>query len=74
MRTPVSVTLDHCTEVRSRAHNLSVEIKKGPLKTFRSLEWPALDVSWLPEGTFDLIIIFEINAIVFSGRTGIPSR
>jgi hypothetical protein len=27
---PLSLTLDHWTEVRSRAHNLSVEIKKGP--------------------------------------------
>ena len=29
-----------------------------------------LDVSWPPEGTFDLIIIFEIKAIVFQEEPG----
>ena len=31
---PLRLTLDHWTEVRLRAHNLSVEIKKGPWQTF----------------------------------------
>lgn len=27
--TPLSLTLDHFSEVRCRAHNISVEVKKG---------------------------------------------
>ena len=34
VKTLPSLTLDHCTEVISRAHNLSVEIKKGPWQIF----------------------------------------
>ena len=34
VKTPLSLTLDHCTEDISRAHNLSVEIKKGPWQIF----------------------------------------
>ena len=36
--TPLTLTLDHWTEIRTRAHNLSVEVKKGPWKTFCSSE------------------------------------
>ena len=68
--TPLSLTLDHWTEVRSRAHNLSVEIKKGPWQTFCISEWPAFDVGWPPEGTFDLTLIFEVKAIVFQNGPG----
>ena len=34
VKTPLSLTLDHCTEDISRAHNLSVEIMKGPWQIF----------------------------------------
>jgi hypothetical protein len=68
--TPLNLTLDHWTEVRSRAHNLLVEIKKGPWQTFCASEWPAFDVGWPLEGTFDLTLIFEVKAIVFQSTPG----
>lgn len=68
--TPLSLTLDHWTEVRTRAHNLSIEIKKGPWQTFCASEWPTFEVSWPPEGTFDLTLILEIKAIVFQNGPG----
>lgn len=70
MTTPLSLTLDHWSEIRSRAHNLSVEIKKGPWRTFCASEWPTFDVGWPPEGTFDLTVIFEVKAIVFQDGPG----
>ena len=36
--TPLGQTLDHWTEVRNRAHNLSVEVRKGLWRTFCSSE------------------------------------
>lgn len=68
--TPLSLTLDHWSEIRSRAHNLSVEIKKGPWRTFCASEWPTFDVGWPSEGTFDLTVIFEVKAIVFQDEPG----
>jgi hypothetical protein len=68
--TRLSLTLDHWTEVRSRAHNLSVEIKKGPWQTFCASDWPAFDVGWPQEGTFNLTLIFEVKALVFQTRPG----
>jgi hypothetical protein len=67
---PLSLTLDYWTEVRSRAHNLSVEIKKGPWQTFCASEWPTFDVGLPPEGTFDLTVIFEIKAVFFQDEPG----
>ena len=67
---PLSLTLSHWIEVRARAHNLSIEVKKGLWQTFCSSEWPTFDVSWTLEGTFDLTIIFEIKAIVFQEGPG----
>jgi hypothetical protein len=73
--TPLSLTLVHWTEVRSRAYNLLVEIKKGPWQTFRTSEWPAFDVGWPLEGTFDLTLILEVKAIVFqSGPESHPDQ
>lgn len=63
--TPLSLTLDHWTEVRVQAHNLSVQVKKRPWQTFCPSEWPTFGVGWPPEGSFDLAITFEIKAIVF---------
>lgn len=31
--TPLTITLDHWTDVKARAHNLSVEVKKGKWQT-----------------------------------------
>ena len=67
---PPSLTLDHCTEVRSRAHNLSLEIKKGPWQTFCASEWPTVHLKCSLEGTFGFTLIFEVKAIVFQRGPG----
>ena len=63
--TPLSLTLDHWTEVRSRAHNLSVEIKKGPWQTFCASEWPTFNVKWSLEGTFGLLLSLKLKPLFF---------
>lgn len=68
--TPLSLTLDHWTEVKGRGRDLSVEIKKGPWRTFCSSEWPAFNIGWPTEGTFDLSVIFAVKEIVFQKEPG----
>ena len=71
--TPLSLTLDHWTEVRSRAHNLSVEIKKGPWQTFCASEWPTFNVKWSLEGTFGLLLSLMLKPLFFRVDLG-PTR
>ena len=71
--TPLSLTLDHWTEVRSRAHNLSVEIKKGPWQTFCASEWPTFNVKWSLEGTFGLLLSLKLKPLFFRVDLG-PTR
>lgn len=68
--TPLSQTLDHWTEVRNRACNLSVEVRKGLWKTFCSSEWPMYNVGWPPEGTLNLTVVSTIKDIVFQKGLG----
>ena len=68
--TPLSLTLDHWTEVKGRGRDLSVEIRKGPWRTFCSSEWPTFNVGWPTEGTFDLSVIFAVKEIVFQKEPG----
>ena len=68
--TPLSLTLDHWTEVRSRAHNLSVEIKKGPWQTFCASEWPTFNVKWSLEGTFGLLLSLKLKPLFFRADLG----
>ena len=59
--TPLSLMTDHFSDVRARAHNLSLLIKKSKLMTFCSAEWPAFQVGWPPEGTFQPSIIQAVK-------------
>lgn len=43
---PLDLVLAHFKEVRPRAHNLSVGLRKGKMITFCSSEWPTFDVGW----------------------------
>ena len=52
--TPLSLITDRFKEVKMRARDLGVEIKKDKLITFCSAERPNFHVGWPPEGTFDL--------------------
>ena len=58
---PLSLKTDHFLDVRASAHNLSLIIKKSKLITFCSAEWPAFQVGWPPEGTFQPSIIQAVK-------------
>jgi hypothetical protein len=70
---PLSLTLDHWTEVRSRAHNLSVEIKKRPWQIFCASEWPTFNVKWLLEGTFGLLLSLKLKPLFFRADLGLTT-
>ncbi|XP_062932764.1 uncharacterized protein LOC134361693 [Cynocephalus volans] len=72
--TPLSLTLDHWKDVKIRAHNQSVEIKKGKWQTLCSSEWPTFGVGWPPEGTFNLSVLFAVKKIVFQETGGHPDQ
>ena len=59
--TPLSLMTDHFSDVRARAHNLSLPVKKSKLITFCLAEWPEFQVGWPPEGTFQLSIIQAVK-------------
>lgn len=68
LSTPLSLTLDHWTEVRTRAHNLSVEIKKSKWQTLCASEWPTFQVEWPPEGSFFLEEVRRVKNRLFQPR------
>lgn len=47
--TPLCLTLDQWSEVKDRAHNMSVEVKNG--------KWQTFGVGWPLKGSFDLTMI-----------------
>ncbi|XP_071459631.1 uncharacterized protein [Marmota flaviventris] len=73
--TPLSLTLDYWQDVRNRADNRSVEIKKKRWITLCTTEWPAFDVGWPKEGTFNLDLILQVKSRVFTqGPQGHPDQ
>ena len=72
--TPLSLMTDHFSDFKSRARNLSVLVKKK-LMIFCSTEWPAFDVGWPQEGTFNLPIILAVREKVLApGPSGHPDQ
>lgn len=68
--TPLSIMIDHFKDVRGRANNLSVEVRKSRLQFFCSSEWPTFNVGWPPEGTFDLPTIHRVRSIISQPKMG----
>ena len=69
LTTPLSLTLGHWKEVKERANNLSVEIRRKKWQTLCSSEWPTLDVGWPQDGTFNIDCILQVKERVFdAGR------
>ena len=62
--TLLGLPLEHWTEIKTRAHNLSVDVRKRFCRTFCSTKWPAFDVGWPPEGTLDFIVISAVKRVV----------
>ena len=61
--TPLSLMIDHFSDVRARAYNLSLLVTKSKLITFFSAEWPTYQVGWPPEGTFQPSIIQVVKEL-----------
>ena len=61
----LSLITDRFKEVKMRAHDFSVEIKRNKLITFCSTEWLTFHVSWPSEGTFDLQTVHRVQDIIF---------
>ena len=73
--TPLSLMINHFSDFKSRAQNLSLLVKKSKLVTFCSAEWPAFDVSWPQEGTFSLPTIQAVREKVLAPYpSGHPAR
>ena len=72
---PLALTLSRWSEVRDRAHNLSLTIKKGRWQTLCSSEWPAFQVGWPPEGSFQAPLIDAVRSVIFrSNPYGHPDQ
>ena len=68
--TLLGLTLEHWTEIKTRAHNLSVDVRKRFWRTFCSAEWPAFDVVWPSENTLVLIVISAVKDVLLQKRSG----
>lgn len=64
--TPLSLMIDHFSDFRTKAHNLSMEVKKNKLITLCSAEWLTFSVDWPRERTFDLQTIQAVKHRVLS--------
>ncbi|XP_062062402.1 uncharacterized protein LOC133770372 isoform X2 [Lepus europaeus] len=75
LTTPLSLTLDHWKEVRERAQNLSVEVRKKNWTVFCTSDWPAFNVGWPWDGTFDSSVILQVKSQVCKeGKEGHPDQ
>lgn len=68
--TPLGLVLSHFKDVKSRAHNLSVLVKKGKFSVLCRNEWLTFNAEWPEEGTFDLEIIREVERVIFQPHGG----
>ena len=58
--------INHFSDFKSRAQNLSLLVKKSKLVTFCSAKWPAFDVSWPQKDTFSLPTIRAVREKVLA--------
>lgn len=72
--TPLSIVIKHFQEVEERANNFSLQIGKNEWQICCSNEWPAFNVGWPPEGTFDLPTIRRVRSVVSHPKTGYPNQ
>lgn len=66
---PLNLTLEHLKEVKTGAHNLSVETEKQKWKILCTSEWPTFQIEWPTEGSFSLPLILTIKRHIF-GTSG----
>ena len=64
--TPLSLTLNHWSEVQARARNQGVEVRKKKWITLCEAEWVMMNVGWPREGTFTIDNISQVEERVFA--------
>nr|XP_042138979.1 uncharacterized protein LOC121831503 [Peromyscus maniculatus bairdii] len=64
--TPLSLTLNHWSDVKAQANNLGVVVKKNKWTTLCEAEWVTMEVGWPREGTFNLSLISQVEGKVFA--------
>ncbi|XP_076780077.1 uncharacterized protein LOC143438363 [Arvicanthis niloticus] len=75
LATPLSLTLDHWSEVKARAYSLSVRVKKQKWQTLCTSEWPSFQTGWPPEGSFFLEKVRRVKERVYQrGPSGHPDQ
>jgi len=75
LTTPLSLTLDHWKDVRDRADEQGVEIKKGKWQTLCTSEWPTFGAGWPVDGTFNKTVILQVKDQIFhKGLHGHPDQ
>lgn len=72
--TPLSIVIKHFQEVEERANNFSMQVWKNEWHICCSSDWPAFNVGWPPEGTFDLPTIRRVRSVVSHPKTGYPDQ
>ena len=65
LTTPLSLTLDHWSDVSKRASNQTLEVKKKKWQSLCSSEWPTFNVGWPRDGTFNKNVILQVKERVF---------
>lgn len=73
--TPLSLTLNHWSEVQARARNQGVEVRKKKWITLCEAEWVMMNVGWPREGTFTIDNISQVEERIFApGPYGHPDQ
>jgi hypothetical protein len=73
--TPKSLILSHFPEVKERALNAGLVIKKSKFNTFCSAEWPTFGVGWPIQGSLSLDLITKVKEVINRpGRWGHPDQ
>ncbi|XP_076413455.1 uncharacterized protein LOC143269917 [Peromyscus maniculatus bairdii] len=73
--TPLSLTLKHWSDVKIRANNEGVVIKKKKWITLCEADWVKMNVGWPRQGTFNLSLISQVEGKVFaSSPQGHPDQ
>lgn len=60
--------------MKTRAHNLSMDVNKKKIHTYSSSEWPTFGVWWPPEGIFHLPTLLAVEDRVLKKTQGHPEH
>lgn len=64
---PLALTLAHWKKVKEKGKGQGLDLRRGRWQTFCRVEWPTFQVSWPPEGTFNLSIILQVKHKILGG-------